>query len=40
MMRAILAIAVAGLTFEVMPATSRATPIAPLPPGVTKASVA
>ncbi len=33
-MRTILA--VAALTLAVMPATSRAAPIAPLPPGVTE----
>jgi len=36
MMRVIRAIAVAALTLAVMPATSRAAPMGPLPPGVTE----
>ena len=40
MMRTILAIAVAGLTLAVTSATSRAAPIEPLSPAVTKASAA
>ena len=36
MMRVIPAIAVAALTLAVMPATSRAAAMGPLPPGVTE----